>query len=129
AEWPASLRHLAFGYHFNQPVGSVAWPPRLRHLSFGKKFDRSGLAGVEWPPSLQPLLGGAFEKEYHPPPSGDAEERRKSVSGVHLSGVVGTLPLLSPPPPPPPQPVSRPVSLPTRRAKRKIDGTRFLKSL
>ena len=78
--WPALLRHLAFGYHFNQPVGSVVWPPRLRHIAFGKKFDRSGLAGVEWPTLLRPL-GEAFG-EYHPPPS-RAPSRRCSDPGVH----------------------------------------------
>ena len=135
-DWPVLLRHLVFGYHFNQPVRSVAWPPGLRYLSFGKKFDRSGLAGVEWPSSLQ-ILGRAFEEEKYPPtslprqpPSGDPEGRRRTVSALRLSCAAGAPPLSSLPPAPlPPLPASLPLSLPSRRAKRKIAGTRLLKSL
>lgn len=51
ASWPPSLRRLAFGGDFNQPIAGVLWPASL-HKLLGMHMFNQPIDGVLWPVSL-----------------------------------------------------------------------------
>ena len=55
---PHSLKHLGFGFDFNQSLKGVSFPNSLESLTFGDKFNQS-LEGVNFPNSLQSLTFGS----------------------------------------------------------------------